>query len=158
MVKVSALYIDHGHFKTMLKVFQIYPWWKGGGGCVKILFLKGNEQKTKLKPSATVSEILSRRSYETQAGIELIFDVLFSGWKREAEDEKVQVVTPAPSTENPTPETEEVVSEEQKESDLKDVEAETSVEDSENTETSSADHLSCLTVQPNRVRCGVREQ
>lgn len=89
--------------------------------------------------------------------VSTVLESVNESWKREAEDEKVQVVTPAPSTENPTPETEEVVSEEQKESDLKDVEAETSVEDSENTETSSADHLSCLTVQPNRVRCGDEE-
>lgn len=61
-------------------------------------------------------------------------------------------VVEASSTENPTPdETEEVVSEEQ----------ETVVKDedqinSASCEISSPTQLSCLTVQPNRVLCGVR--
>lgn len=77
----------------------------------------------------------------------------------EAEAEAVAAaelhITAAYSTENPTTdETEEVVSEEQKETVLKDKEpVSTGISSSE--EISTPTHLTCLTVQPNRVLCGV---
>lgn len=59
-------------------------------------------------------------------------------------------------TENPTTdEKEEVLSEEQIETTQKD-EEQASMGTSESDETGASIHLSCLTVQPNRVRCGVR--
>lgn len=59
-------------------------------------------------------------------------------------------------TENPsTGDKEEVLSEEQIETTQKDEER-ASVGNSESDETSASTHLSCLTVQPNRVLCGVR--
>lgn len=60
------------------------------------------------------------------------------------------------TTENPTANyKEEVLSEEQIETTQKD-EEQAIVGDSANEETSASTHLSCLTVQPNRVLCGVR--
>ncbi|XP_038593702.1 phosphoinositide 3-kinase adapter protein 1 isoform X1 [Micropterus salmoides] len=79
----------------------------------------------------------------------------------EAEAEAVAAaelhITAAYSTENPTTdETEEVVSEEQKETVLKDKEpVSTGISSSE--EISTPTHLTCLTVQPNRVLCGELE-
>lgn len=60
------------------------------------------------------------------------------------------------TTENPTADDkEEVLSEEQIETTQKD-EEQASVGNSANEETSASTHLSCLTVQPNRVLCGVK--
>lgn len=60
------------------------------------------------------------------------------------------------STENPTTdEKEEVVSEEQKETVLEDEEL-VAEGNSTSEEISTPTHLTCLTVQPNRVLCGVR--
>lgn len=59
-------------------------------------------------------------------------------------------------TENPTvDDKEEVLSEEQIDTTQKD-EEQASVGNSADEETSASTHLSCLTVQPNRVHCGVR--
>ncbi|XP_053189340.1 phosphoinositide 3-kinase adapter protein 1 isoform X2 [Scomber japonicus] len=67
-------------------------------------------------------------------------------------------ITAASSTENPTTdETEEVVSEEQKEPVLED-EGPVSLGNSATEEMSSPTHVTCLTVQPNRVLCGERER
>lgn len=64
--------------------------------------------------------------------------------------------TAAFSTENPTTdEREEVVSGEQNETDLKDEEP-VSTGNSTREEISTPTHLTCLTVQPSRVLCGVR--
>ncbi|XP_008282842.1 phosphoinositide 3-kinase adapter protein 1 [Stegastes partitus] len=66
-------------------------------------------------------------------------------------------ISAAPSAENPTAdETEEVVSEEQKEAVLEDEEP-ASTGNSTGEEMSSPTHLTCLTVQPNRVLCGGQE-
>lgn len=65
-------------------------------------------------------------------------------------------ITEDSSTEYPTTEeTEEVVSEEQKEPVLED-EGPVSLGNSAIEEMSSPTHITCLTVQPNRVLCGVR--
>ena len=90
--------------------------------------------------------------------------VLFKGRRAEAEHEISPIsvataglhITAASSTENPTTdETEEVVSEEQKEPVLED-EGPVSLGNSATEEMSSPTHVTCLTVQPNRVLCGVR--
>lgn len=68
-------------------------------------------------------------------------------------------ITEVSSTENPTTdETEEVVSEEQKETVLQDEEEPVAVGNLASDEISSPTQLTCLTVQPNRVLCGVRPQ
>lgn len=65
-------------------------------------------------------------------------------------------ITEASSTENPTTDaTEEVVSEEQRETVLDDEEEPDIMGNSASDEITSA-QLTCLTVQPNRVLCGVR--
>lgn len=65
-------------------------------------------------------------------------------------------ITAAPSTGNATTdETEEVVSEEQKETVLKDEEL-VSTGNSTSTKIGTPTHPTCLTVQPNKVLCGVR--
>lgn len=66
-------------------------------------------------------------------------------------------ITEASSTENPTTdEREEVVSEEQKETVLVDEEEPDIMGNSASEEITSTAQLTCLTVQPNRVLCGVR--
>ncbi|XP_071337471.1 phosphoinositide 3-kinase adapter protein 1 isoform X2 [Trachinotus anak] len=84
---------------------------------------------------------------------------------RQAEAEKSKSATTpelhisaASSTENPTTdEREEVASEEQRETVLKDEEEPVSTENSAREEISTPSQLTCLTVQPRRVLCGERE-
>lgn len=72
-----------------------------------------------------------------------------------AQQESEAVVEELNRTENPTTdEKEEVLSEEQIETTQKD-EEQASVGNSKIDESSASTHLSCLTVQPNRVLCGV---
>lgn len=66
-------------------------------------------------------------------------------------------ITEASSTENPTTdETKEVVSEEQEETVLDDEEEPDIMGNSASDEKTPTAQLTCLTVQPNRVLCGVR--
>lgn len=79
-------------------------------------------------------------------------------YKREAVAAAELHMTAASPTENPTTdETEELVSAEQQETVLKDEEA-VSAGNSASEELSEPTHLTCLTVQPNRVLCGERER
>ncbi|XP_044071226.1 LOW QUALITY PROTEIN: phosphoinositide 3-kinase adapter protein 1-like [Siniperca chuatsi] len=100
------------------------------------------------EPAVYVSTVLESINDSRQVQVE---------HEREAAAAAELDITAAYSTENPTTdETEEVVSEEQKETVLKDEEpVSTGISTSE--EMSTPTHLTCLTVQPNRVLCGELE-
>lgn len=95
--------------------------------------------------------------------VSTVLEVIADSRRAEAERDSISAaaaglhITAASLTENPTSdETEEVVSEQQKEPVLKD-EGPVSLGISATEEMSSPPHSTCLTVQPNRVLCGERE-